>query len=141
MNEPQAPPPPPSSPPPPPSAPPPASPPPASGGGSENRGLMVALSYLWLLALIPLLVEKEDAEVQWHAKHGLTLLVAEVLVGIGFMVLGVVLSFVDFLGCIVGILNMVFFLAVLVLHVACILKGVKGERLLVPGVSQYADRF
>ena len=65
--------------PPPPPAPPPAPAPSSSGtGGSSNRGLMIALSYLWLLALIPLLVEKDDAEVQWHAKHGLTLLVAEV---------------------------------------------------------------
>ena len=32
---------------------------------------MIVLAYFGLLALIPLLMEKEDAEVQWHAKHGL----------------------------------------------------------------------
>src|SRR5436190_8527971 len=38
---------------------------------SSNRNVMILLSYLWLLALVPLLTEKDDKEVQWHAKHGL----------------------------------------------------------------------
>ena len=44
-----------------------------SGKVSQNRTVMIVLAYLWLLALVPLLVEKEDAEVQWHAKNGLVL--------------------------------------------------------------------
>ena len=44
-----------------------------------NRGVMIVLAYLWLLALVPLLVEKQDPEVQWHAKHGLVLMIAELL--------------------------------------------------------------
>ena len=53
-------------------------PPPLPTGGtpSSNRGVMIVLSYLWLLALIPLHVEKEDKEEQWHAKHSLVLLLA-----------------------------------------------------------------
>ena len=43
---------------------------------------MIVLSYLWLLALVPLLVEKEDNEVQWHAKHGIVLMVAEIVLWI-----------------------------------------------------------
>ena len=61
---------PPAAPPTPPPAPPPEAPPAAPSGGdgvSENRTIMVVLSYLWILALIPLLVEKDDQEVQWHA--------------------------------------------------------------------------
>jgi hypothetical protein len=40
---------------------------PGSTAPSSNRNIMIVLSYLWLLALIPLLTEKEDKEVQWHA--------------------------------------------------------------------------
>ena len=138
MNEPQAPPPPPSAPPPPPPADPPPSPP---DGASENRGLMIALSYLWILALVPFLVEKDDAEVQWHAKHGLVLFAGEVIICLGFVVLGVVFRAIDLLGCFLFLLNLAFFLGIVVLHIACILKGLNGERLLVPGVSEYADRF
>ena len=41
-------------------------PPPLPTGGTQsgNRGVMIVLSYLWLLALVPLLVEKDDKEVQ-----------------------------------------------------------------------------
>ncbi len=119
--------------------PPPPPPPPSSGdGASSNRGLMIALSYLWLLALIPLLVEKDDAEVQWHAKHGLTLLVAEVILWIAFAVLSMVLGP---LACVLAIVQLILFIAIIVIHIICIVKGVNGERFLIPGVSQYADRF
>lgn len=115
-------------------------PPPASSGAGEssNRGLMIALSYLWLLALIPLLVEKEDGEVQWHAKHGLTLLVAEVVLWIVFAILSMALGP---LACVLAIVQMVLFIAIVVVHIICIVKGVNGDRFLVPGISQYADRF
>jgi len=120
------------------SAPPPPPPPSSGTGGSSNRGLMIALSYLWLLALIPLLVEKDDAEVQWHAKHGLTLLVAEIALWLVFMVLSMVLGP---LACVLAIVQLVLFIAIIVIHILCIVKGVNGERFLIPGVSQYADRF
>src|SRR5437016_5802174 len=46
---------------------------------SANRGVMIVLAYLWPLALVPLLLEKHDADVQWHARHGLVLMAAELL--------------------------------------------------------------
>lgn len=118
--------------------PPPPAPSSSGTGGSSNRGLMIALSYLWLLALIPLLVEKDDAEVQWHAKHGLTLLVAEVALWIVFGILSMVLGP---LACVLAMVQMVLFIVIIVVHIICIVKGINGERFLIPGVSQYADRF
>ena len=55
---------------------------------------MIVLAYLGPLALIPLLMEKEDQEVQWHAKHGLVLTVAEVAVFIAvvFAITGAISS-------------------------------------------------
>jgi uncharacterized membrane protein len=35
----------------------------------------------------------------------------------------------------------VYALAVVVVHVLCIVKGMKGERFLIPGLSPFADRF
>ena len=46
---------------------------------SPNRGVMIVLAYLWPLAIVPLVVEKQDAEVQWHARHGLVLMAAELV--------------------------------------------------------------
>lgn len=128
----------PSTPVPPGSVPPPGGAPPA-GTPSSNRTIMIVLSYLWLLALVPLLVEKDDKEVQWHAKHGIVLMVAEIVLWIGTMILQVLLGTI--LGCVVGLLSFFVWIAILVVHILCIVKGVGGQRFLIPGVSQYADRF
>jgi uncharacterized membrane protein len=109
---------------------------------SENRNVMIVLSYLWLLALIPLLVEKDDREVQWHAKHGLVLTVVEIVAMIGLQVIVMVLSAISGgLGCVFGLLVPLLMLAILVVHVLCIVKGINGQRFLLPGISEFADRF
>src|SRR6186997_2572008 len=89
--------------------------PPAGSGGavSQNRTIMIVLSYFGLLALIPLLVEKDDREVQWHAKHGLVLFVAEIIIAT----------------------------LISVVHILAIVKGVNGQRLIIPGLSDFANRF
>ena len=132
----------------PPPTPPPADPPPPPQETppeeivSETRSIMIVLSYLGLLALIPLLVDKDDKEVQWHAKHGLVLAAVEVAVMIGLMVIGGVLGAISGgLGCIFGLLWPVFMLVILVVHILCIVKGLNGQRFLIPGISEYADRF
>jgi len=138
-----APPPPPPTAPPPPAEPPPEAPTPApSGTVSDNRNLWIVLSYLGLLALIPLLVEKEDPEVQWHAKNGLVLTAAEFAVFIGLALVGMVIgAFSAGLGCILGLAWPLVMVAILVLHVMCIVKGLNGGRLIVPGISEFADKF
>jgi uncharacterized membrane protein len=131
-------------PPPPPAAP---APPPETAAKpaevvSDNRNIMIVLSYLGLLALIPLLVEKDDSEVQWHAKHGLVLTVFEVVVFIGLQILIMLLGAVSGgLGCVFGLLVPIFMVAVLIVHILCIVKGLNGQRFLVPGVSEFANRF
>ena len=129
-------------PPPPPPAEPPLREPVAKEVVSENRNVMIVLAYLWLLALIPLLVDKEDREVQWHAKHGLVLTVAEVVVMIGLQVVVMILSAISGgLGCVFTLLIPIFMLAILIVHVLCIVKGIKGQRFLIPGVSEFVDKF
>ena len=96
---------------------------------------MIVLSYLWLLALVPLLLEKEDTEVQWHAKHGLVLFGAEVVAFFALMILS---GLTGGLGCLLVPLAQ---LGIIVLHVVCIAKGLQGERFLIPRLSEYADKF
>ena len=104
---------------------------------SDNRGIMIVLSYLGPLALIPLLVEKEDQEVQWHAKHGLVLFVA----WIALLVVMTILSQIPGLGCVFSLVGLGLWLASLVVIILCIVKGLNGDRFLIPGVSDFADRF
>ena len=109
---------------------------------SPNRGVMIVLAYLWPLALVPLLLEKRDPEVQWHAKHGLVLMIAELLLLFGYAVLTSVVSLATLgLGCVLSILLVFGWVGILALHVVAILKGVSGTRLIIPGLSNYANRF
>ncbi len=94
-----------------------------AGTVSSNRSVMIVLAYLWILALVPLLVEKTDQEVQWHAKHGIVLMVAEIVFWIVFLI-----------GPVVA-------LAFLAVHIVAIIKGLNGQRLIIPTLSEYASRF
>jgi uncharacterized membrane protein len=109
---------------------------------SPNRNVMIVLAYLWVLALIPLLVEKHDAELQWHAKHGLVLSVAELMLLFAYIVVLSVVSLATFgIGCVLSLLLVFGWVGILALHVVAILKGANGSRLIIPGISEYADRF
>lgn len=101
---------------------------------------MVILSYLWILALIPLLTKKEDREVQWHAKNGLAILVAEVAVWLLFFVVGIFMPS-DILGCGLTSIQCVVWLAFLVVRILAIVKGVGGQRFRLPVVSDFADKM
>lgn len=130
--------------PPPPSYTPPPPPPPPSAGGpgyvSPNRSIMIVLSYLGLLALIPLVTEKEDREVQWHAKHGLVLFAADIALIILLTIFSSIFSFVDF-GCTGCILQWIASIVIFVVHIMGIVKGLNGQRLIIPGLSELVDRF
>jgi uncharacterized membrane protein len=116
---------------------------PASPGAvSSNRNIMIVLSYLWLLALVPFLVEKEDKEVQWHAKHGIVLMVAEIVLWIAVTIVSMILGMVSVaLGCVVSLITFGLWIGILVVHVMAIIKGINGGRFIIPGVSEYANRF
>ncbi|MDH3401994.1 MAG: DUF4870 domain-containing protein [Acidobacteriota bacterium] len=130
MSEPTPPPPPPASEP---------SQPTSSGGGSagNNKTLMLILAYLGPLALVPFLVEKDDQEVQWHAKHGIVLMLLWIAISIVFTIL----TSIPVFGCAVALVSLVVPLIALVVHILCIVKALNGQRFLIPGVSQYADKF
>ena len=116
--------------------PPPVTPPTTPAGpASSNRSVMIVLSYLWILALIPFLMEQDDKDVRWHAKHGLVLLGAEIAAVIA---IGILSGLSGGFGCLLVPLAQ---LGILVFHVVCIAKALEGERLLVPGLSDFADKF
>jgi uncharacterized membrane protein len=120
----------------PPTPPPPPEQPPAASADS-NRTVMLVLAYLWIFAIIPLLVEKEDREVQWHAKHGLVLLVAEIILWIALSIV----SMIPVVGCVISIGFIFLPLVALVLRVLMIVKAINNERFLIPGLSEFADKF
>lgn len=103
---------------------------------------MLVLAYLWPLAVIPLLLTRDDAEVQWHARHGLVLMAAELALLLGLSIVMQLLMVITFgIGCLASIGFVFVWAAVLALHVFAIVRALQGHRLVIPGVSHYASRF
>lgn len=97
----------------------------------EQDKIYLVLSYLGLLALLPLFLVKDSAFVQWHAKQGLTL-------SVGMFVLFVVFNVIPYLGCLVsGLLS----IAWIALSIMAILRAFNGERWRIPVVSDLSEKF
>ena len=109
---------------------------------NTNRTLMLVLSYLGLLGLIPLLMEKEDGEVQWHAKNGLVLFGAFFVLSIALTVLTMVGSNIGMgLGCVGSMGSMVMWIGYLVAIVLGMIKAVGGQRLRLPVLGDFVDKW
>ena len=119
---------------PPPGGPYPPPPPPTS----SDRTLMLVLSYLGLLALIPLIAKKEDRDIQWHAKNGLFLFVAYVVVIIVWIIIRIFLP--SSLTCALSWVSCILWAGYIVLIILAIMKATKGERMRFPVISDLADK-
>src|SRR5689334_9501354 len=104
-------------------------PPPPAPIPDTNRTILLALSYLPVLSLVPLLIEKNDKEVLWHARNGLVLFAAWVLF---FMFDVLVLATLSIFGCLYSVVTAAMNLLYLVLIVLGIVKALKGQRLMIP---------
>ena len=115
----------------------PSVPPPPAAAQNSNRTLMLVLAYLGLLALVPLLTEKDDKEVQWHAKHGLVQFFAWIII----FVLFTILSFIFGVGCVMSMILLFLWISMLIVMIFSIMKAVNGQRFIIPGLSDFADKF
>lgn len=108
----------------------------------DEKNTMLILSYLWILALIPRLTKKDDPEIVWHSKNGLGLFIVEF--AIYFLSIPFFLFFTFFLHTF-ALLFSFFYLSlsfgILILHIFCILKAIKGEKLEIPILSEYAQKL
>ena len=112
--------------------------PPGGAAPSSDRTIMLVLSYLGILALIPLFVKKDDKEVQWHAKNGLGLTVAWILL---WIVIAIVEHFMPgVVSCGIAVIHCVLALGFLAVIVLAIMKALKGERMRFPVISDFADK-
>lgn len=122
--------------------PPPATPPAGTPGtppSSSDRTIFLVLAYLGILCLIPLLAKKDDSEVQWHAKNGLALFIAELI----WVAIRIALIFihVPFLGCGMAAVGCIVWIGFLVLSIMGIIKAVNGQRFRIPIITDMAEKM
>jgi len=92
----------------------------------EENKLIAAIAYLGILALVPLLLKKDSPFAQYHAKQGLVLLIAWVIVNLVMVIpiLGWIAGFVGNILC-------------LILMVVGIVNALSGETKELPWIGQY----
>ncbi len=103
------------------------------GGGETVRDqdkIMLILAYLGILALIPLLTVKDSDYVKWHARQGLALFGAAIVL--------MVVSVIPFVGWILGCAGNV---AVLVCVVMGIVKALGGQRWRIPVIADLSEKI
>ncbi len=91
---------------------------------------LAAISYIWILCLVPIVMKNKDEFVMHHAKQGLVLFIAEIALWI--------IGFIPFCGWIISFFG---FWLVLVLSLAGIIKTLSGEKWEMPILGQYAKKI
>lgn len=96
----------------------------------EQDKIHLVLAYFGILALIPMLTVKDSDYVQYHAKQG-------VVLAVGTFVVFFVMAFIPFVNLLTCILAPAYF----VVAIIGIMKALKGERWVIPVVSDLATKF
>jgi uncharacterized membrane protein len=109
----------------------------SSEGVSPARPFLLAFSYVGFLGALLLLFVKRDSEVKWHARNGLMLFLALAAAGIAATLVGIA---VPSLACVYGVTMAIAGLLYVMIAILATVKALNGERLMIPGLSRYADR-
>jgi len=107
------------------------------GRPSPARPWLLPLCYAAFLGFIPLLVEKRDPEIRWHARNGLALFLALAAAGVAATLVGIA---VPSLSCVYAVTMSIVTLLYVMIAVLAAVKALDGQRLVIPGVSRYASR-
>jgi uncharacterized membrane protein len=103
----------------------------------EPQRWKLVVSYLPLLGVVPLFFGESSREVRWHARNGILLSAA--FVAILGAATGAGLLFPS-LSCVYGIAVFVLAIVYAIVVILAIVKALQGQRLVVRGLSRYADR-
>ncbi len=97
---------------------------------SQDDKVHAALAYMWILCLYPLLFKRDREYVQFHARQGFVLFIAEFII---FLV-----SMIPVLGWIVGFVG---WIVAGILSVLGIVAALGGRRWDMPIISEHVKKF
>ncbi len=92
----------------------------------EANKTVAALSYFWILCLVPLLGKKDSKFAQFHAKQGLVLFIIEVIGGLVFWF---------------PLFGQLLMLALVVISVMGIVKALNGEWWEIPFIYEWSKKI
>lgn len=97
---------------------------------TQDDKIIAAIGYLWLLFLVPLLLKKDNEYCQFHAKQGLVLFVASIII----MIIGII----PVLGWIITFFGWIIIVIFALLGFVNALQGRKWE---IPYLGKYAQKI
>jgi len=107
-------------------------------GSPPKRSGLLVLSYFALLGFLPLLAAKRNPEVRWHAFNGLLLFGMFAAVGLSATLIGIAVPALSFLYVVAMLIASLLYFLIAVL---AIVLALKGQRLMIPGISTHASRL
>jgi len=96
----------------------------------KEKDLISILSYIGILFLVPLLVRKDDAFAQFHAKQGLVLFIAEIATSL--------IAWIPFLGWFVGVICWIMWV---ILSIMGIMNVLNGKQSPLPVIGKFAKKL
>lgn len=116
-------------------------------GGTKGTGLAPNIASLLCYICMPitgiifLVIEKENADVKFHAWQGTIFGVAYLILIIALQILTFILGAIaGFLAVIMGILMTLIGIGVFVLWIICLIKSYQGERWKIPYIGDFAAK-
>lgn len=102
--------------------------------GERLRDLILCYAGPW--AFLPYLRNRQDEELLWHARQGVLLAFAEVVVGLALVIMGLI----PILGAVsIRFMLPLWLLWCLVMSVSGIFQGTKGKRHRIPVIHQFVE--
>ena len=93
----------------------------------ESNKLMAAISYIWILFLVPLFAAKDDAFARYHANQGLVLFLVSIVIGI--------IGLIPLVGTIIALIGGIVTFVFMILGIVNALKGEMKPLPLIGGIQ------
>src|SRR5688500_9821878 len=122
----------------------------SSTGMDENVAALLSYIFTWVSGLVFFLIEKDSRFVRFHAMQAILLGASAAVLGIvlwiAWVVLAIILAMVSevlasLVGLVVGLLIFVFYIAILVGWVLCLIKAYQKQYFKLPVLGNFAEKF
>lgn len=115
---------------------------PSKGTGlAPNIASLLCYICMPITSIIFLVIEKENADVIFHAWQATIFGVAYIVVLVALQILAAILGYIlGVLGAIIGILIPIVAIAAFVLWIICLIKAYQGERWKIPYIGEFAAK-
>ncbi len=106
----------------------------------QDGKMMAILAYI--IFLVPLLAARDKKFAMFHTEQALVLIIAWVVIYIGFTILSIILSKISTaLSCGVGIISILIWVAYLIFWILGLMSAIQGKVKELPFIGQYGAKL